>query len=237
MRITFFLSLILTTTSLFAAVDSRLANDHLAYYGEEFYQNFPANISKSMLFKILHSAHGSSPRDYDTIGTCKNNCYTQAVVGYSRARVILFGEIHLEVDGKGKFVEDVYCGKIFYFQNVNDITNMGNIVNIEHTWPQSKFSKLFDKEMQKSDMHHLYPSDAKANGRRANYHFGSVEQAEDQLNLRDCNGSRLGYRNGKPIFTPPPEHRGNVARALFYFAHSLPDEYQKRRRDGFTPVA
>lgn len=219
MRFSLILSLILATTSLLASVDTRLSNNHFAYYGSEFYSNFPKNVTKDLLFRIMSGSHNSNPKTYDTLTCqCKSDCYAHVAVGYTQARKILFGELYVQSDSTGKFVEDVYCGKKFYFHHVDDVSSMGNTVNIEHTWPQSKFSGRFQKDLQKSDLHHLYPTDSDANNKRGNFRFGSVNENEDQLNVENCESSRLGHPKGEMVFTPPTKHRGNVARALFYFA-------------------
>jgi len=211
--------LIISSLNALSSINQRLGNNQLSYYGSEFYSQFPSKISKDLLFKILSLKHASNPNGLDNISSsCQGDCYSHSAVGYSQARKILFGELYLENDGKGKFVEDVYCGKKFYFRVVDDISNMGTEVNIEHTWPQSKFSSQFDREMQKSDLHHLFPTDSEANNKRGNFHFGNVGQREDQLNVPQCDDSKLGNQNGQMVFTPPSQHKGNVARALFYFS-------------------
>lgn len=217
MRLIFLLGLFLVA-SAFASVNKKLPNDHLAYYGEEFYEKFP-RVSKDELFEILSQNHRPNYGDYDDIGDCKSNrCYAHHAVGYSAARKILFGpELFGEKVGNGLMVEDVYCGKRFHYKSVNDVSNMHTKVNIEHTWPQSKFSRRFSKELQKSDMHHLYPTDSQANSRRGNFRFGEVSQGEDDLNVQGCDASRFSTHRG-PKFNPPDEHVGNVARSLFYFA-------------------
>ena len=93
-----------------------------------------------------------------------------------------------------------------------------NQLNCEHTWPQSKFSKAFPTELQKSDMHHLFPTDSKANSTRGNFDFADVSYNE---NLRDCTSSKSGpsvTSGGHTYFEPPTSHKGNVARAIFYFS-------------------
>lgn len=107
-----------------------------------------------------------------------------------------------------------------------------NILNTEHTWPQSKFSKGLDEAFEKSDLHHLFPTSNKLNSLRGNYPFGEVDES---INL--FYSTRLGdfesfCKRGKPlafigfeelldspaiVFQPPSEHQGNIARALFYF--------------------
>lgn len=212
-----FLSLL--TSFTFAFVNQKLPNNHLSYYGQEFYQNFPRAVTKEMLFKILNQSHSGSNGRYDTIGSgnCGSNCYAQVSLGYDQARKVLFGKLHIQRDQKGTFVEDVYCGKRFYFRDVNEAMRMNNEVNTEHTWPQSKFTGRFPKDLQKSDLHHLYPTDSEANSARGNYRFGRVNDDENELRVPDCDESQLS-KKGEVTFEPPINHRGNVARSLFYFS-------------------
>ncbi len=82
--------------------------------------------------------------------------------------------------------------------------------NTEHTWPQS----FFADEPMVSDLNHLFPTDAVPNSNRANYPFGPVV-SNITYNVA---GSKLGQRaNGALAFEPRDVHKGDVARALFYF--------------------
>lgn len=139
-------------------------------------------------------------------------------LGYSRAKQYLFGELHLEKNNSGYYVKDLYC-EINYTKGVGP----GNVpdqnqLNCEHTWPQSKFTGAFPTELQKSDLHHLFPTDSKANSVRGNFEFAEVTE---NRNLSNCSASRSGpsvISGGNTYFEPPLTHKGNVARALFYFS-------------------
>lgn len=216
----------------FASINQRLGTNQIAYYGNELYQS-RTQITKELLFKILNSQHTSKSGSFDTISSiCSgSNCYSHINIGYSQARKVLFGNIYRQLDSRGTFVEDVYCGKKFYYRHLDDVSNMGSEVNIEHTWPQSKFTTRFEKEMQKSDLHHLFLTDSLANNRRANFQFGEVGNGHNELNVQDCEESKLGVQRGEMIFTPPSEHKGNVARALFYFSvrYQMPIDNDEER--------
>jgi len=214
-KILFSLGLLLSFVSV-AQTNRQLSNGQLAYYGQDFYSK---KITKELLQKVLSECHTIVNNKHDQISeNCSSNSYRHTSVGYDSARKILFGEIYVLKDRKGTFVEDVYCHKKFYFSSLNDVSNMHTKVNIEHTWPQSRFNRTYDKNTQKSDMHHLYLTDSMANNRRGNHEFGEAGNRHDELNVENCDDSQMTHINGDLKFTPPVGHRGNVARSLFYFA-------------------
>lgn len=139
---------------------------------------------------------------------------------YNEARKRIFNELHLNQDSEGYFIEGVYClKKIYPFGGkhpegrIPDHTK----INTEHTWPQSKFSSRFGKGIQKTDLHHLYPTYSRINSERGNLPFADVNPTRDL----SCDESRSGHpiRGGNGThFEPPQNHKGNVARAMFYFS-------------------
>lgn len=139
-------------------------------------------------------------------------------LGYNPAKKYLFGQLHLEKDNQGYYVKDLYC-EINYTKGVGPGSMPDqNQLNCEHTWPQSKFTGSFPTELQKSDLHHLFPTDSKANSTRGNFEFAEVTENQ---NLKNCEASRSGpstVSGGSTFFEPPTTHKGNVARAIFYFA-------------------
>ena len=183
---------------------------------------------KKALFRILTKTHQRRFNQPDTlVNVCSSSedCYKHVALTYSEARSWLFGKIHLETDDRGYFVKDVYCEKLY---RRNDgvgpmrIPNH-NLINCEHTWPQSRFTSTFSRDTQKTDLNHLYPTDNRANSIRGNHPFAEVY---GESVSRGCSNSYLGSAenpnssrgNGIISFEPPAEHKGNVARALFYFS-------------------
>lgn len=145
-------------------------------------------------------------------------------VGYDEARRQIFGKVDLQNNGREFFVKDVYCEQDYSHSLYpsldfapNTYPKNGDIINTEHTWPQSRFTKRYPNDFQKSDIHHLYPSDSKMNSHRSSLHFGEVVEKIEDLK---CNTASLGHSadNAEIVFEPPRDHKGNVARAIFYFA-------------------
>ena len=135
-------------------------------------------------------------------------------ISYQEARTYLFGKLHYN---KG-IVTDVYCGED---HKNNHGVGEGRIpdpkfLNCEHTWPQSKFKGKSQAAQMKVDLHHLYPANSSANSARSNLPFGEVSKG-----INVCGESYKGKIDGTRIegFEPPDNHKGNVARAMFYFSY------------------
>lgn len=92
--------------------------------------------------------------------------------------------------------------------------------NREHIFPQGTFGKQYP---MRSDFFHIYPTDGKVNNYRGNLPFGEVVHAS----WTSRNGSKLGpntfgkYRG--QVFEPIDEFKGDIARALLYFATRYED--------------
>jgi len=170
----------------------------------------------------------------------------QVVLGYDGARKILFGKLFLKNDGNGYYISDVYCQKKFGASAgvAPGRIPEGTKINCEHTWPQSKFTGSYPNEMQKSDLHHLFPTDSRANSIRGNDNFTEVSHDTGDLAQTDCTISKFGspVTGGNDGFEPPLAQKGNTARAIFYFSVrykiSIPknEEEVLRRWNDLDPV-
>ncbi len=151
---------------------------------------------------------------------------TSVVLDYGRARDTLFSKI----DGVQDSLECIYTGMKLYMQPGQDPTEavylngIPNGINTEHTWPQG----LGAEGIAQSDMHHLYPSRAKANSDRGNFHFGEIPDNQTQTwylksserNTTPTTGKDLyseGVRGVNGKFEPRESVKGNIARSIFYF--------------------
>lgn len=170
----------------------------------KYYQDHLANIQKSQNKELVDSL-------YKAISNNKS-------LSYKQARTYLFGQIYLEESNGQYFINDTYCEKKFG-ENIgvgpNEIPDHTKL-NCEHTWPQSRFNSRQNSRTQKGDLHHLFPVDSRANSTRGNIRFGDV----DGQQVNDCPLAERGddIYAGTSSFEPPKSHKGNVARALFYFS-------------------
>lgn len=201
----------------------------VGYYGEDFYKEVARGAKDKDLIAeirtVLESRHQRTRSGVDVIGgncdTAVTGCYQHRSIGYGAARKVLMGTLHLS-NSAGKYtVKDVYCEREFTDANSGGIgpgkVPSANMLNTEHTWPQSRFNGSMGKDTQKSDLHHLFPTDSEMNSVRGNHKFGDVAVPDKPLK---CPIVKIGRANGssEEIFEPPVGHKGNVARALFYFS-------------------
>ena len=102
----------------------------------------------------------------------------------------------------------------------------GDCYNREHLVPQSSFNSNFPMQ---SDIHHVIPTDGRVNNFRGSLPFGNVVS----VNFTSLNGSQRGTSSmpgySGTVFEPIDEFKGDIARALLYFATRYEDTV-----DGYT---
>lgn len=144
---------------------------------------------------------------------------------YDNARDTLYAIIYKQNDS----IECVYTGHQLPLPlGVDPSTSLfrggiSNGINTEHTYPQSKGARYGNA---KSDLHHLFPTRTGVNSARSNFPLLSINSnvATDWYYLDLVEGiptfSFLNYSKRDsfaPSFEPRASHRGNAARAIFYF--------------------
>ncbi|MDX1702428.1 MAG: endonuclease, partial [Melioribacteraceae bacterium] len=105
-------------------------------------------------------------------------------------------------------------------------TAEGDCYNREHLVPQSSFGSAFPMQ---SDIHHVIPTDGRVNNFRGSLPFGEVATPD----FTSLNGSLRGSSDivgySGTMFEPIDEFKGDIARALLYFATRYEDTV-----DGYT---
>jgi hypothetical protein len=187
----------------------------------------PTEASKSGLvgrvsYDDLENLHGPALRN-----ALNARVKNHRRLGYNRARDVIFGApAFLGADG---LVECNYTGR----RVEPDSTRAPGGFNTEHTWPQSMGAA---SEPAKSDLHHLFPVDDHANTARGSFPFGMATCMHGRTSCAyESGGSALGRDgSGAEVFEVRHERRGNVARAMFYFAVRyelpIPDEEEQTLR-------
>lgn len=142
--------------------------------------------------------------------------HSREIRSYKEARTILFGELHYN-DG---IITDVYCEEEYGAKEgvCKGCIPDPQFLNCEHTWPQSKFVGS-EKAYMLVDLHHLFPANSRSNSVRGNHPFGKPLKPKNV-----CGTSYIGKVDNQTTFEAPDNHKGNVARAMFYFAtrYNLP---------------
>ena len=124
-------------------------------------------------------------------------------LGYDRAKKTIFEKLD---NHNG----EVCC--VYSEHNCMKVSSVPNhrVMNVEHTWPQS----MGARGTAKSDLHHLFPTTSSVNSTRSNFPFCEVASVK-----WEDDGSKMGKdSSGVTCFEPPDHHKGDVARAMFYFA-------------------
>ena len=141
-------------------------------------------------------------------------------IGYGAARDKMFGDI----DNQNGKVIDIYGGRVITLDDGNDPSQAAGSqgFNTEHSWPQSKGA---GQEPQRSDLHHLFPSDAKINSVRGNKVFAEIPDDKtkkwlkgdiSQTNKPTASINEFSESTNS-LFEPRESVKGDLARAVFYF--------------------
>ena len=173
---------------------------------------------KTQLSAIISNGH--TPRDYDQlfdgVGILGSNGYvdTHSDVAVSSGNLYENDGTVLDFYSENPTGTDPYS----YTHNVDAGGNQnseGDCYNREHLIPQSSFNSEFPMQ---SDIHSVIPTDCRVNNYRGSFPFGNVANA----NLTSFNGSKRGSSAmsgySGTVFEPIDEFKGDIARALLYFA-------------------
>ncbi len=145
----------------------------------------------------------------------------QSVLSYADARDTLFSKIYTLDDS----LHCVYSDFTIWMDPSQDPNTWAynNGIDTEHTWPQSKGAV----GNAKSDMHHLYATRIQVNSARGSDPFAEVPDTNTDRWFRktqvlttipNMNIDEYSERDDDfALFEPREDHKGNVARAMFYF--------------------
>ncbi len=161
----------------------------------------------------------------ELLDAIQENYLTNTVLTYGMARDTMFSKIY----NINNNLTCVYSGHQIFLDPTEDPTEaafMGganNGINTEHTYPRSKGA---ENGNALSDMHHLFPTRTPVNSARGSFPFADInDNSTDDWWRNNSSQSSIPSsniidefsesRNGS--FEPREDHKGNVARAVFYF--------------------
>ena len=183
-------------------------------------------------FVLLSGLHAQGHEDVfpdksgsELLNLLKANFKPSTVLTYQEARILMYTEIDNHEDS----VRGVYT-KYALPLSPDDPNPIGTLIrngsssgiNTEHTFPQSKGARSGNA---RSDMHHLFPAKAGVNEARSNFPFGEIEDRRTQrwfykAFIRQSIPTKRIDEYSESVyglFEPREDHKGNVARAMFYF--------------------
>ena len=147
------------------------------------------------------------------------------ILDYANARDTMFANIYSQNDS----LTCVYSGHTIYLDPNEDPTTaafMGggtNGINTEHTYPQALGAS---EGNARSNIYHLFPTRIEVNADRGNSPFTEIEDSQvDEWYYLNQSQSFMpspsvidlySERKGT-TFEPREDHKGDVARAMFYF--------------------
>ncbi|WP_083937741.1 endonuclease [Hymenobacter aerophilus] len=144
----------------------------------------------------------------------------RVVLDYGTAR----GKMYNYVDNQDGKLVCVYSGytETVKLDSSNTSTGVVKQINCEHTVPQS----WFDEQVRmRSDIHHLFPTFIAWNSNRGSDPFAEIPDTQTKLWMRGSTSQTAipttnideYSEDTDSQFEPREDHKGNLARALFYF--------------------
>lgn len=157
----------------------------------------------------------------DLINQLRADYKPASVLSYDVARDSMFARIE-NVNGN---VTCVYSGYTIYINPANDPSTdaYNQDMNTEHTWPQSMGADVGNAN---SDLHHLFPCRMQVNSSRGNDPFAEISDGMtdtwwrlnySQSSIPTSVINEFSEKDNSGTFEPREDHKGNVARAMFYF--------------------
>ena len=128
---------------------------------------------------------------------------------------IVFQQTDKRPDGS---VWDMYSNITRYYTSTSGL-------NREHSFPKSWWGG--DENMAYTDINHIFPSDATANGAKSNYPLGVVGNNPSFNNGVSKVGANVFAGYSGIVFEPADEYKGDFARAYFYMVTCYQDFFNK----------
>jgi hypothetical protein len=175
----------------------------------------PSAVGQTLIFPDL--------KGEALIEALRNTYRPNVVLSYSNARDELFS---YTANADSDTLRCVYSGYAIYLPINEDPSSYAydNGIDTEHTYPQSKGAA---DQPAKSDMHHLFPVRSNVNSSRGNDPYAEIPDAQtDKWYRKNYSATTIPstdidqyseHDDQTQTFEPREDHKGNAARAVFYF--------------------
>jgi PKD repeat protein len=184
-------------------------------------------ISFSTTLYAQNQTVGDGMSGSTLINYVQQNYTPNSTMGYDVARDTMYAII----DNHNGDLTGVYTGFTITLDPNADPSYDAYLkgINAEHTFPQSMGA---GNEPMRSDLHNLFPAKSNVNSARSNEPFGENPDSQtDSWYYLDTELSSPPSTNidlysediGSSMFEPREDHKGNVARAIFYFYSIYPN--------------
>lgn len=206
-----------------------------AFNGYAGYENYNTVNAPSATVTTLNGQVGNYYAGIDTLNSnfvtqLHNKIINHDTVFYSNyLSVMVNNYLTRDTSGGKKVVNCVYTDSAFVYDEpftwwTGTVGSKGQLTR-EHTfaqswmpsntggnWPNASNGKEFPEY---NDMHNLFPANQIiANAKRSNYPFGEVQQV---TYVSPTGKGKLGLdAEGKTVYEPRDDQKGDLARALFY---------------------
>lgn len=164
---------------------------------------------------------GSTLTDSTLIVYLRTNYTPSSPKNYDEARDSMYASIDVD---ESDSLTGVYTGLRAKADGSRTPSNGSLSFNTEHSWPQSFYD---NEEPMRGDIHHLFPVWSSPNQSRSNHPFGEVSDNLTTSWWYWKNGSSISTiptenidfysEYASSVFEPREDHKGNAARAMFYF--------------------
>jgi endonuclease I len=168
------------------------------------------------------------------------------------AKQHIFNEVDLEQPGGT--IHCRYSGTVVTLVDDGGVLRPDSAdgVEVEHTWASSAIWAHPDDRFERAsvkgaDLHNLFPVRQGINGSRGNHPFGELPETARELRIDPDGTLAHAAGEGTPsgsfrdrndddvvVFEPREDHKGNVARAMFYMSvrywMPIPDEMEEDLR-------
>lgn len=155
------------------------------------------------------------------INHLRSNYYPQTPRDYDVARDSMYQYLDVDVSDS---LTCVYTGLRAKADGSRTPSNGALSFNTEHSWPQSFYDGA---EPMRGDIHHLFPVWSSVNSSRGNNPFAEIDDnnttswwywknsgSQSSIPTTEIDEYSEYYNNS---FEPREDHKGNAARAMFYF--------------------